>query len=196
MELTEPIESINKQLRNLFGIDSDTGRPIFRVVESWTQYEKRFSNYTVEGFQLQRPEVMELPKYDQRDLDYKDCYILERLVIVPAIHEQEMIEVQSYEPLWVFRGKDRNGNDVPVPPKVDACKFIIDTVYAAQGKKSLVKYADPEATEVAAIEEKRKRVDGLVEELFGDESSLLGRTITGEAVGYTGPPKIQSDSED
>jgi len=69
-------------------------------------------------------------------------------------------------------------------------------VYAAQGKKSLVKYADPESTEVEAIQEKHKRVDKLVEELFGDESSLLGRTITGEAVGYTGDQPFRSDSED
>jgi hypothetical protein len=190
MELTEPIESINKQLVSLFGIDSDTGRPMFRVVSSWDQYEKRYTNVTKDGFQLLNPEVVELPKYDQRDLDYKDCYILERLVVVPAFHHNEMVEVMSYEPLWVFRGKDRMGNDVPVPPKTDACKMVIDTMYAALGKKSLVKYVDPESNSMEAIQEKQKRVDKLVEELFGDESALLGRTITGEAVAYTGEPKI------
>ncbi len=188
MELTERIEDINKRLVSFFGIDSDTGRPIFRVVESWTQYEKRFTNYTKEGFQLQQPEVMELPKYDQRDLDYKDCYILERLVIVPAIHQNELVQVQSYEPLWVFRGKDRDGNDIPVPPKTDACKFIIDSVHAAMGKSSMAKYVDEEAKN--PIEHREQRINKLQEELFGDESNLLGRTITGEAVGYTGAPKI------
>lgn len=194
MELTEPIESINKQLISLFGMDSDTGRPMFRVVSSWDQYEKRYTNVTKEGFQLQTPEVVELPKYDQRDLDYKDCYILERLVVVPAFHMNEMTEVMSYEPLWSFRGKDKQGNDIPVPPKTDACKFIIDTMYAALGKKSLVKYVDPEHTAEAALIEKQKRVDKLTEELFGDESGLLGRTITGEAVAYTGEPKIKDQS--
>lgn len=188
MELTEPIESINKQLISLFGIDSDTGRPMFRVVSSWDQYEKRYTNVTKEGFQLNTPEVVELPKYDQRDLDYKGYYILERLVIVPAIHQNEMTEVMSYEPLWVFRGKDKQGNDIAVPPKTDACKFIIDTMYAASGKKSLVKYVDEEVKN--PIEIRDKRLDKLQEELFGDESNLLGRTITGEAVGYTGEPKI------
>ncbi len=187
MELTEPIESINKQLISLFGIDSDTGRPMFRVVSSWDQYEKRFTNVTKEGFQMLTPEVIELPKYDQRDLDYKDCYILERLVIVPAMHQNELVQVQSYEPLWVFRGKDRDGNEVPVPPKTDACKFIIDTMYAAMGKSNMAKYVDEEAKN--PIETRNKRIDKLTEELFGDESNLLGRTITGEAVGYTGSPK-------
>lgn len=193
MELTEPIEDINKRLISLFGIDSDTGRPIFRVVSSWDQYEKRYTNVTKEGFQMLTPEVVELPKYDQRDLDYKDCYILERLVIVPAFHQNEMTEVMSYEPLWVFRGKE-HGVEVPVPPKTDACKFVIDTMYAALGKKSLVKYVDPESKAEEAIEAKQKRVDKLTEELFGDESDLLGRTITGEAVAYTGEPKVKDQS--
>lgn len=186
MELTESIESINKQLVSLFGIDSDTGRPMFRVVSSWDQYEKRYTNISIEGFQMLTPEVIELPKYDQHDLDYKDCYILERLVIVPAINQNEMIEVMSYEPLWVFRGKE-HGVEVPVPPTVWGAKFVIDTMYAAIGKKGMAKYVDEEAKN--PFEEREKRLNKLQEELFGDESNLLGRTITGEAIGYTGSPK-------
>ena len=195
MELTESIESLNKQLVSLFGIDSDTGRAMFRIVESWTQFEKRYSDITIEGFRLQQPEVMEKPKYNQKDLDWKDCYILERLEIVPAIHANEMTTVMSYEPLWVFRGKDKSGKDVPVPPTLWGSKFVIDTMYAAMGKSSLAKYVDPERTTEDQVVEKHQRVNKLVEELFGDESSLLGRTITGEAVAYTGEPKIEPVKE-
>lgn len=187
MELTEPIESINKQLVHLFGIDSDTGRPMFRVVSSWDQYEKRLTNVTAEGFKLQYPEVIEKPKYDQRDVDWKGKYILERLVIVPLANAEELpTSGMSYEPLWVF--KDNMNN--PLPPRVDACKLIIDTMYAALGKSSMAKYVDPDLNPETRIEEKIKRVTELEEQLFGDESNLLLRTVTGEAVGYTGEPKI------
>lgn len=187
MELTEPIESINEQLISLFGIDSDTGRPMFRVVESWTQYEKRLSNVTPEGFKLQHPVVMEKPKYNQNDDDWKDKHILERLVIVPVVNQNEIpSSAMSYEPLWVFKDNFNN----PLPPRVDACKLVIDTMYAALGKKSLAKYVDEEAKN--PIETREERINKLQEELFGDESSLLGRTITGEAVAYTGEPKIDA----
>lgn len=187
MELTEPIESINKQLVSLFGIDSDTGRPMFRVVSSWDQYEKRLSNVTPEGMKLQYPQVMEKPKYNQHDVDWKDKYILERLVIVPLVNQEELpTSGMSYEPLWVF--KDNMNN--PLPPRVDACKLVIDTMYAALGKSSMAKYVDPELDPEHSAHEKALRVQALEEQLFGDESNLLLRTVTGEAVGYTGEPKI------
>jgi hypothetical protein len=189
MELTEPIESINKQLVSLFGIDSDTGRPMFRVVSSWDQYEKRLSNVTPEGFKLQYPVVMEKPKYNQHDVDWKDKYILERLVIVPLANQEELpTSGMSYEPLWVF--KDNMNN--PLPPRVDACKLVIDTMYAALGKSSMAKYVDPDNDPEKRIEDKMLRVQQLEEQLFGDESNLLLRTVTGEAVGYTGEPKIST----
>lgn len=188
MELAEPIETINKQLIDHFGIDSDTGRPIWRVVWAADQYEKRLSKFTREGLELIHPEVMLLPKYDQRDLDYKDRWILERLVVVPDVNSEELPTVKlSYEPMWVFRDRFNNY----LPPRFDACKMVVDTVYAAIGKQSLAKYKDPENSQEASLEMKRARVDKLIEELFGDESSLLGRTITGEAVAYTGEPKIE-----
>jgi hypothetical protein len=187
MELTEPIESINKQLVSLFGIDSDTGRPMFRVVSSWDQYEKRLTNITPEGFKLQYPQVLEKPKYNQNDVDWKDKYILERLVIVPLANQEELpTSGMSYEPLWVF--KDNMNN--PLPPRVDACKLVIDTMYAALGKSSMAKYVDPEINPEQSAHEKAMRVQELEEQLFGDESNLLLRTVTGEAVGYTGEPKI------
>lgn len=179
MELTEPIESINNQLIDEFGIDTITGQPIFRIVWAADQYEKRMSKFTEEGLEMLHPKVMELPKYPQNDLDYKERYILERLVLVPDVNSSELLTVLSYEPLWVFR--DRYNNYLP--PTFWAAKFAIDCVYAHMGKRSLAKYVDEETKNpVEAIE---KRINKLEEELFGDESNLLGRTITGEAVGYT-----------
>lgn len=185
MELTEPIDSINKQLRNMFGIDSMTGRPMFRVVWSEDQYEMRMTDRTDFGIQLLTPVLRELPKYKQW---IKEKYVLERLVIVPEVSQSELPTSKlSYEPLWVFRTKD----DGYVPPAMWACKFVIDTLYAALGKQSLAKYIDEESKHPQ--EEKEKRLSKLEEELFGDESFLLGRTITGEAMAmpkeYISPQK-------
>lgn len=192
MELTEPIESINQQLIDHFGIDTITSQPIFRIVWAADQLEKRMSKFTRTGIELIHPMLMELPKYNQNDLDYKERYILERLVLVPDINSIELPTRMSYEPLWVFR--DRNNNYLP--PRFDASKMVIDVMYAALGKQSLAKYKNPEEDQEHSLELKRQRVDKLVEELFGDESNLLGRTITGEAVGYTGPSLSESSQKE
>ena len=174
MELTESISEINRQLIDLFGIDTVNGIPIFRVVWSNNQFEKRLMNTTDTGIILLSPVVREVLKYGNW---IQDRYILERLVLVPEINKSELPSQKiSYEPLWVFQ----NSRGDPLPPAVWACKFIIDTIYAAMGKKSLRKYVDAE--EQNPVEEREKRVAKLYEELFGDESSLLGRTITGEAI--------------
>jgi hypothetical protein len=174
MELTESIESINQQLVDLFGIDTATGRSMFRVVWSEDQFEKRLTNTTPEGLLLLTPVVKELPKYKQW---IKERYVLERLVIVPEINRDELPTSKlSYEPLWVFKGKD----DCYVPPTLWACKFVIDTLYAAMGRQSLAKYVDEEAKH--PIEAREARITKLQEELFGDESGLSGKTMTGEAV--------------
>ena len=173
MELTEPIESINKQLKELFGIDTVTKQPMFRVVWSEDQLENRLTYYTKEGFKLLTPIRLELPKYSQW---IREKYVLERLVAVPDFQQEELGIKLSYEPLWVF--EDKKGNYLP--PTVWACKFCIDTVYAAMGHSGLRKYVDEE--ERNPIESREKRIKEYEEQLFGDESSLLGRTVTGEAV--------------
>jgi hypothetical protein len=174
MELAEPIESINRQLIDLFGIDTSTGQPLFRVVWSEDQYEMRMVDTTERGIILPFPVLREVPKYSQW-IDNR--FVLERLVVVPEQNIKELAGIKlSYEPLWVFRGKF----DQYVPPTTWACKFVIDTLYAAIGKSSLAKYVDEEAKH--PVEAREQRIGQLTEELFGDESNLLGRTITGEAI--------------
>lgn len=184
MELTEPIESINRQLAELFGIDTESSRPIWRVVWADDQYEKRWIDITPEGFQLVHPQIFEVKKYMKH---LRPFHVLERLVLVPVVNQREIPEfAKSYEPIHFFFDKNHNA----LPPKVYICKFIIDTIYAAQGKHSLRKYVDPDSTPEA----REKRIAEMMEYLFDDESFLLGRTITGEAVAYTGEPKITSQT--
>lgn len=155
MEITEPVESINIQLKDLYGQDTLSGLPIWRVSWSETQTEKQLVNITENGVQLLYPEVREVKKY----LGFiKDKYILERLVLVEGINAK-MLPTQktSYEPVWIFETQ----NGVYLPPKMEVCQIVIDHVYNAQGKKNnLDKYVNPNT-----LEETKKRLDNIVEEL-------------------------------
>lgn len=192
METPETIESLNKQLIYLFGIDTVNGGAIWRIVWSEDQFEKRLGTYddiTPAGLYLRTvTEVREVPKYRQW---IHEKYILERLVGIPETNMPELPAVRmSYEPIWTFQDKYDNY----LPPRIDACQFIISTVYAAQyGTHNLKKFHDPESSQDAELETRKKRVDGIIEELFGDQSSLQGTTVTGESVGYTGPSLVKEN---
>ena len=180
--LPHDVQNINRKLVDYFGIDTVSGKPMWRISWSNDQYEKRLTEYTAEGLQLLYPEVKELPKYQW----IRNRWILEHLVLIPEIHIGELpTEKQSYEVIWTF---EHQLTGEALPPLFKAAKFVIDTVNAAMGRKSMAKYIDEEAKN--PVEAQRQRVDKLTEELFGDESSLLLRTKTGEAVAYTGEPTI------
>jgi hypothetical protein len=186
MELTESIESLNQRLIDHFGIDSDTGRAIFRIVFSDEQTEKRLVDCLDSGIALLFPEVREVKKYPY----IKACYVLERLVVVPDINEKELpVSKLSYEPLWVFCDQQHNA----LPPIWAACKFVIDSVYAALGKKSLAKYKDDEKN--TTPEGREERIKGLEEELFGDESGLYGKTTPEAGEGIVVPSTYKSTQE-
>lgn len=179
MEMTtDPIKILNNLLKEHFGIDTASNFPIWRVVWVNDQFEYRKTKYTDAGIELNYEEVRLLPKYSY----IKDKYILERYEIVPNMNVEELAGAKtSYEIKWTF--EDRHG--FPVQPTFQGCKFVIDTIHAALGKSSMAKYIDPEKNKEEALELKRLRVDRLVEELYGDESSLELKTVIGEAVGYT-----------
>ena len=186
--LPQEIQEINEKLKRHFGIDTESGQPIWRVSWSNDQYEKRLTEYTNEGLKLLFPEVRELPKYQW----CRDRWIIERLVLIPDVHLSELpTQRKSYECMQYFENAYTGDAN---KPSFEACKFIVDTVYAAMGQKSLRKYVDEEAAN--PIESREKRINKLQEELFGDESSLLGRTVTGEAVAFTGEPKIEASQKE
>jgi hypothetical protein len=188
MELVEPVESINNYLIESFGIDTSTGDPIWRVVWSEDQFEHRLGTYddiTPAGLYLRTvTEVRWVPKYRQW---IQKKYVLERLVVVP---EQNMPELpatkMSYEPIWVFEDKDGNY----LPPKWEAAKFVIDTIYAAQySNHNLARYKDPEDSQEASLELKKQRVDKITEELYGDEIGQIGMDLLmGQAISKPNKP--------
>jgi hypothetical protein len=181
-DIPQEIHEINRQLIQHYGIDTDSNfAAMWRLAWSEDQYEHRLTNYTDEGLLLLHPEVRLLPKY--RQWIQPPCWVLERLVVVPIVNQNELPSTaKSYEPIHPFLNP-RDGN--AIEPVFRACKFLVDLVYSAMDKKGsgMAKYVDELAKETP--EEKKIRIDKLVDELFGDESMLLGRTVTGEAVGYT-----------
>lgn len=178
MELSQSIETINKYLIDTFGLESSINKPMFRVVFSDDQYEKRLTDF-INGIQLLRPEVRELPKY----FWIKGRYILERLVVVPEINMPELPTSKlSYECIWIF--ENQSGTEA-LPPRIDACKIIVDTMYAAMGKSSLRKYIDEEAN--TTKEGRDAKIKQLQEELFGNETPATDALAYGTGVSLSGP---------
>jgi len=165
MELIESIESINAKLERVFG-KFETGQPVWRVVWSEDQFEKRETDRTDEGLQLLQPEVRLLPKYRQW---IHAKYVLERLTPVPDVSRKELADKKlSYEPVWVF--EDKHGKYLP--PRFDAAKFVIDKIMEQAAKMVGVKYKDPESNKEEALEIREKRLEQLHETLFGNETEV------------------------
>lgn len=166
IDIPYEVKRINSLLIDHFGLDSSTGQAIWRVVFSDDQYEKRLMPTTDEGLLLVKPEVRLVPKYKQW---IPHMWVLEQLVVVPDININELpVAKLSYEPLFPFH--DRFGNSTR--PKFESCKFVIDTINAAKGKKPL-KLHNPEGeTTEEQIEATRNRVDRIVQDIFGDETDV------------------------
>jgi len=168
MELRESIESINYKLEKNFGKHMDN-RPNFRVVWSEDQFEKRWTSFTDDGFELINLEVRELPKYKQ----YIEArYILERLV--PVTGETDLVEKTSYEPAWVFQDRFQNY----LPPFYDGCVFVIDSLHEKMGYRGHVKYKDPNVSE----EQRMANVQKVQDELFGNETDVGDHLAYGTGV--------------
>jgi hypothetical protein len=177
--LPHNVQALNLHLRMTYGIDTESTMPMYRISWAPDQYEKRMENVTPTGIQLLHPILMELPKYPW----VGPRWILEILVLVPEVNSNELAGLKkSYECLWKFEDRRKE----PVDPEMWACEFIIDARRAAitGNPMNVRRYFDPDVGKntMEQLEINKKRIDELVEQLFGDESSLLGRTVTGEAV--------------
>jgi hypothetical protein len=162
------LELLNQRLKDNFGINTGDARPIWRVVWSDDEFEHRhgtYDDFTPGGLYIRTvTETRWVPKYDKL---YPHRHVLEQLVAVPIVNLTDLPDVQtSYEPMWCF--EDANGH--PLPPKYEACEFVIHVVNAARGKSSLHKYVEPTTQEEQ--ESRIQRINNIVEELWGDQSAL------------------------
>jgi hypothetical protein len=164
----ETIEVLNQRLKDHYGTDVASNKPIFRIVWADDEVERRYVHNLDSGIILLFPEVREVKKYSY----LPHLYVLERLSVVPEEQQRELGLKVSYEPIWAYADDKRN----PLPPIWDATKLVIDALYAALGKSSMAKYTDTE--ENTTIEGREQRITKLHEELFGDE------TETGDALRY------------
>lgn len=172
MNPTENLDTLNTRLETLFGKYLD-GRPMYRIVFSEDQFEKRegeFEDRTPEGFLIRVvKEIREVPKY--RQWVNPPCFILERLIEVPEMFTTELTTKTSYEPLWTFR----DTLNQPLRPTWPAIRLVINTVLTAAAHQMGVKYRDPreeEADPKIAVEVREKRLKDIEEDLFGNESKI------------------------
>jgi len=112
------IESINETLLQNFRVLD--GRPIYRLVWSDSQLEKRVGDFTDwYGHILIRQEHKALREVKKYWYFEKPCWVLEKLVFVNGVQALkeitlELVEARngSYEPVYVFR--DSEGNPLQV----------------------------------------------------------------------------------
>ncbi len=179
------LQMMNNSLRDQFGIDTQSGKSIWRLVWSHDEFKKRhgtFEDRDSEGTLIRRvTETREVPKYRQW---CDNRYILERLCVVPDYQRAELAgAIFSYEPIHTMMDK----NSDYLPPRLDVCQFIINAIYAVQGKAPIpIKDFDP--NDKNGQEAYRKRLDAIEEYLYGNDTDLQMNLKYGHAVGYGTTP--------
>ena len=179
MELTETIDTINRQLVDFFGIDTSSSQPMWRVVWAEDQYEKRLTDF-YNGVELLYPEVKLLPTYSW----IKGRYILEHLVAVPEVNIAELPGQKiTYSLIWTFE----NGKNEYLPPNIRACQFIINIVLSAMKRKAdgntpIKKYIDEEYSQEASLHAKGERLNKICEELYGEDAAFHDSKLAGSTV--------------
>jgi hypothetical protein len=151
----ETVETINQRLIDHFGRYLD-GTPMFRVVWSSDQVEKRRTNLTPEGWELPYEIVREVKKYSYA----QDRWILEKLTEVDDFQGQELVTKLSHEPAWVFETK--KGDYLPL--NWLAVDFVV---------KRILKMLDPDdfvETEKETPEARRRKAAETYAALWGNES--------------------------
>lgn len=179
MKILEPIEVINRRLKENYGLAID-GTPKWRVVWSHDEFEKRLISTTPEGFTLLTPYIEEVPKYRQWN---DNRHVLEQYIILPnhLVDGETILTNKSYEPVWTF--EDASGT-IELPPKWEVIEFVIQTIYQnAAFQTGGAKYKES-AESLGTKEAIEYQVERLEEELFGNETSVGDALAHDSAVGF------------
>lgn len=167
------VDRMNEWLKKNFGYFND--QATWRIVWSEDQFEMRKGtfNYFDDNGTFLRTEVgiQNVPKYRQW---IKEKYVLERIMPVPEINRDELITKLSYEPVFVFD----NDKGEALYPRLDVAQLVIEAICRQAAKTVGAKYKDPMADPKIAPEVRKAHIDGIVKELFPNE------TETGDALHY------------
>jgi len=181
MSLFEPIDIINKRLKDRYG--SDAEKPNYRIVYSDEQWEMRETAYTDEGIPLLHPEVRRLPKYRQW---IQNKWVLERLTVVPSVNSRELpVSQLSYEPIFVF--EDAKGR--ALPPAWAVAQLAIDAIHKQMREAGVyTKYHDEfdGLNTEQLIEKKKEKIDDIVKVMFANESEVGDALATENAISMAG----------
>lgn len=156
-----PVKWINKKLRDMFGVEQDSGLSKWRLSWSTDQREIRYGTFRefYHGIFLRETTgAKECEKYPW----VKDRWILEKLVSIPHPLIPSSMH-GSYEIFYVFQDENKK----PKEPWFDGIVWAIKTALEANNQGE-VKYG-PEYE----AEEERKEVEYFEEMLKNDESGPL-----------------------
>lgn len=176
----ESIETLNKRLLDYYG-KFDNGEQNWKLFWSEDLLETKLCYETENGVLLLTPEVRQVKKANY----IRDRYVLCKLVPVPSVNSAELLgNKTSYEPFWTFEDINRN----PIIPDWGSLKALIET---ALENFLAAKHKPPEQMPefMHQTEEARMaRVDKIMEQFFGNETSITDSLALDSAVGY-GPRK-------
>lgn len=156
------IDVINRQLVKTYGKYLD-GRPWFQIVWSTSQTEKRvgtFSDYYGSIFVREYVGMAEVPKYPSPD--YKDRWVLEKLMFITNKELWADTEKGVYEPVWVFRGRE----GAYVKPTWKAVEFVMGMMFTPKQKQT---QSDIDSEEEKSLQDEIAANLGYFDEKYGGD---------------------------
>jgi len=172
----ESVETLNRRLLDYYG-KFENGEQNWKLYWSEDLIENRLCNETENGITLLTPEMRQVKKANY----IRDRYVLCKLVPVPTRDQNELLNAKiSYEPFWTFEDSNRN----PIIPDWGSMKALIDTALEnflnAKHKPAEQMPEFMHQTEEA----RRDRVEKIMEQFYGNESSITDSLALDTAVGY------------
>lgn len=160
----------NRRLEEVYGRIVDADKPLYRVVFSEDQIERRRGTFYFSegGVALSEPitEIRVVPKYQYLD----SCWILERLV--PNILDDVMDGAYSYEPLFVFDEIEMTW------PRIQQC--IYNLVKRKNTKPPTIKEMED------AYEERLRKKKEEAKIALSDSNEIVSALHDGSAVSLAG----------
>ena len=131
MSLPQDIKSLNKMLEKNHGLAFNK-KPWYKIAWSDSETEKRigaFNDFYGEIFVRQFVGLREVRKYEGPD--FRERWILEKLIFIDNPEVWDSLNTGSYEPIWVFRGK----GGVYQKPNYKSVDFLIGMINQPKDRK-------------------------------------------------------------